>query len=103
MRGKRKLRITPRSAEDWDEILRVTLSQRHRDSDGYPLPGFTLAEIAIMSIEQRDALKSDGWLKLPALVTAHGPLRHEKDRLILCPCDECVRARQDWRNRTGRI
>jgi len=75
MRGKRKLRITPRSARDWDEILRVTLSQRHRDTNGNRIPGCTLEEIAIMSIEQRDALKSDGWLKLPKLITPHALVR----------------------------
>ena len=102
MRGKRKLRITPRSAKDWDEILRVTLSQRHRDTNGNRLPGCTPEEIAVMSIEQREALKSEGWLKLPALVT-HGPVRYEAEKVTLCPCVGCRTTIEDWRSRTGRI
>ena len=100
--GKRRTRVARRPKKDWDEVLRVTLSQRFRDTNGNRIPGCNPEEIAVMSIEQREALKSEGWLKLPALVT-HGPVRYEADKVIECPCVECRTAIEDWRRRTGRM
>jgi hypothetical protein len=61
MRGKTKLRIPPRPAKDWEEILAVTLNQRRRDANGNRLQGHGLEEIAAMTPAERDEVKVRGW------------------------------------------
>ena len=101
MRGKAKLRIPPRPAKDWAEILAITLHQRRYNTLGERLKSLSMEQVALLTPEDREQWKALGWLKLPDLVTPHGPLRYPKDRVELCLCDGCQRAREAWRKKTG--
>jgi hypothetical protein len=101
-RNKRRL-LNRRSEDDLKEVSTLVEHQRRYDTDGRRLAGFSSEQIAAMDARQRVAVRADGWLVLPDLVTLHGPLSCTRERIELCPCAGCASARVEWRKRTGRV